>query len=328
LAVLFRYELLCPTTWDVYFGTDPNTLELIESDLTKPVCDPTPGPGEILGRGMRYYWHVVTKNCCGSVDVNDWSFTTENTPPVADAGDEKIVECACNTGAGTQVRLDGTRSGDAEGTALTYRWTGPFVGSRARGATPTVTLDGGCPGDYIITLVVNDGIEDSEPNEVVITVVDTMPPEFELSVNPAILWPPNHKMVEITPSWTVSDECDAMPEVSLVGIVMKEGDDIISDVHTTDDIQIGEDGSIYLRAERSGTSNDRIYTITYQAADDSGNATVDSATVSIPHDFKFLARITARWLWSSPAGRIPEDLNNDGIVNLADFAMFAENWIK
>jgi hypothetical protein len=252
----------------------------------------------------------------------------ESNIPVAEAGPDQLVECACNTQEGTKVTLDGTGSYDEGDNPLTFTWTGPFVESPANGAIPTVTLEDGCPGEYVITLVVNNGIEDSEPNEVVITVVDTTPPEFSLTVSPAVLWPPNHKMVEITPSWTVSDECDASPDVSLVGIVMSEGDDTIGVGHTSDDIQIGEDGSIYLRSERSGAGSDRIYTITYQAVDDSGNTTVRSATVSIPHDFKVLAGIAAKWLWMSPSGRIPSDLNSDGVVNFTDFAKFAENWIK
>jgi hypothetical protein len=100
------------------------------------------------------------------------------------------------------------------------------------------------------------------------------------------------------------------------------------DGHTTGDIEIGDDGLIYVRSERSGTNSGRIYTITYQATDDSGNATVRSGTVSIPHDFRVLARIGERWLSENPAGSIPADLNSDGIVNLTDFAIFAENWIK
>ncbi|MGB3092167.1 MAG: hypothetical protein WBC42_03020, partial [Candidatus Zixiibacteriota bacterium] len=95
LAVLFKYQPPCPTTWDVYFGTEPNALELMGSDLTEPRYAPTPEPGETLKRGMRYYWQVVAKNCCGAVDGNDWSFSTENTPPVADAGDEQAIECVC-----------------------------------------------------------------------------------------------------------------------------------------------------------------------------------------------------------------------------------------
>jgi len=36
-----------------------------------------------------------------------------------------------------------------------------------------------------------------------------------------------------------------------------------------------------LRAERSGNGNERVYTITYEAADDSGNTTVRQTTVSV-----------------------------------------------
>jgi len=327
LSILFKHKPPCPTTWDVYFGTEPNTLELIESDLILPMYDLTPEPNEALKRGMRYYWQVVVKNCCSRIDGNSWTFTTENTPPAADAGDNRIVECACNSGQGTQVTLDGTRSSDADGNPLTYTWTGPFLASPVQEAAPTVTLDSGCTGEYVITLVVNDVIEDSEPNEVLITVVDTTPPEFEFSVSPTMLWPPNHKMVEITPIWTVSDECDAAPDVSLVGIEVNEDGDTIGDGHTSDDIEIGEDGSIYLRAERSGPGSGRIYTITYQAVDDSGNTTVRSAAVRIPHKFKLLARMGKRWLWRNHSGNFPEDLNDDGIVNLKDFAIFANNWI-
>ena len=262
----------------------------------------------------------------GRIDMG--AYESQNTSPVADAGPDRIVECACNTEKGTKVILDGTGSYDADGDPLTFTWTGPFVGSPAYEATPTVTLEAGCPGEYVITLVVNDGIDESEPNEVVITVVDTTPPEFTFSVTPTMLWPPDHKMYEITPSWTVSDKCVPLPDVMLVNIVMSEADDITGGGNTSDDIQIGDDGSIYLRSERSGTGNDRVYTITYQAVDDCGNAAVRSATVSIPHDFKVLARIASRWLWSNPSGRIPEDLNGDGFVNLMDFARFAENWIK
>ncbi len=256
------------------------------------------------------------------------AYELQNRLPVANAGPDQVIECACNTAQGTKITLDGTGSYDADGDMLTYTWTGPFVESPVHGATPTVTLDDGCPGEYVIMLVVNDGIDDSEPNDVLIMVADTTGPDFELSVSPTTLWPPNHKMVLITPSWTVSDECDALPDVILVSIAVNEVDDAKGDGRTSDDIQIGEYGSIYLRAERSGSSNDRIYIISYQAVDDSGNITVRSATVSIPHDFKVLARIADRWLWTGQPGKIAEDLNGDGIVNLKDITIFANNWIQ
>ena len=61
-------------------------------------------------------------------------------------------------------------------------------------------------------------------------------------------------------------------------------DDSKGDGRTSDDIQISANGSIYLRAERSGKGSSRVYTITYQAVDGAGNVVVDSATVTVPHD--------------------------------------------
>jgi hypothetical protein len=188
-------------------------------------------------------------------------------------------------------------------------------------------LEPGCDYSIKVKSSEDEALFDMSDEVFAIDPPDTTPPEFELSVTPAMLWPPTHKMVLITPSWTVSDDSDPSPDVSLVSIVANEGDDTIGDGHTSDDIHIGEDGSIYLRSERSGTGSSRIYTITYETVDDCGNVAVSSATVSIPHDFRLLARIASRWLWSG-AGRIPEDLSGDGAVNLADIAKFADNWTK
>jgi len=189
-------------------------------------------------------------------------------------------------------------------------------------------LEPGCDYSIKVKSSEDEALFDMSDDTFAIDPPDTTPPELELTVTPAILWPPTHKMVLITPSWTVSDDIDPSPDVSLVSIVANEGDNTIGDGHTIGDIQIGEDGSIRLRSERSGTGSDRVYTITYEAVDDCGNVAVSSATVSIPHDFRLLARIASRWLWSGPAGRIPEDLNDDGSVSLADIAKFADNWTK
>jgi hypothetical protein len=105
-------------------------------------------------------------------------------------------------------------------------------------------------------------------------------------------------MILITPSFTVYDTCDASPQVSLKTIVMNEGDttntydpmfdDKVSDGNTRNDIEVTADGSIYLRAERKGTNKDgRIYTITYEAVDASGNSATSSAMVRVPHDLGF-----------------------------------------
>jgi hypothetical protein len=123
---------------------------------------------------------------------------------------------------------------------------------------------------------------------------DTMAPDLWLQVNPTVLWPPNHKMVEIAPEWTVWDAYDSSPKVTLKSIIMTEGDDITTYEPVEEpqghgnkaagDMYVDPDGRIFLRAERSGANKNRIYMITFSAVDFCGNATTRSVLVVVPHD--------------------------------------------
>jgi hypothetical protein len=88
--------------------------------------------------------------------------------PVAVASD---IAVSATAAAGTQVKLDGTHSTDADGDSLTYRWTGPFPegGGTVTGASPTVTLPAGASK---ISLIVNDGEVDSPAVSLTATVAD------------------------------------------------------------------------------------------------------------------------------------------------------------
>lgn len=228
---------------------------------------------------------------CG-VDIGVDEFTVVNFPPVSCiVGGDMIVEAG--SGCEARIMLDGSCSSDADSTPGTNDDIVHFDWYKVDAFDPNFEdflasgeiIDCNLPlGEHIIVLEVIDKACAFDTNEVTIIVQDTTPPDFTLSVMPTTLWPMNHKMVQITPSWMASDTCDASPEVSLVSITMNEGDGTKGDGHTTDDIQVSNDGSIYLRAERSGIGDSRIYTITYQAVDDSGNAAVASATVTVPHD--------------------------------------------
>lgn len=102
-----------------------------------------------------------------------------NSPPIADAGDDQIVEQTSYEGA--EVTLDGSGStDDGKLEPLTYTWT--WNGNSASGVSPTVTLP---LGTTTITLTVFDG-EYEDSDTVIISVVDTTPPEVECleTVNP------------------------------------------------------------------------------------------------------------------------------------------------
>jgi hypothetical protein len=104
-----------------------------------------------------------------------------------------------------------------------------------------------------------------------------------------MLWPPNHKMATITPSVAVTD-ANPGTTVKLVSVTSSEPDNGLGDGDTANDIVINADGTMLLRAERSGAGSGRVYTITYQATDIAGNTSVASATVTVPHRYALIKK--------------------------------------
>lgn len=113
---------------------------------------------------------------------------------------------------------------------------------------------------------------------------DTEPPAVDVAVTPTTLWPANHKMVAIKPDVRATDNQDPNPVVTLESVTSSEPENDAADGNTEKDIEIATDGTIYLRAERSGSGEGRTYTITYRAVDASGNVGRGTATVFVPHD--------------------------------------------
>ena len=117
----------------------------------------------------------------GDLDSNaDWAiFTaslTGNCVPVADAGpDQNVV-------TGVQVDLDGSGSYDTDGAIATYQWAFDSipVGSTADATLtsdivvdPSFTTD--VNGDYVLSLIVNDGTDGSAADTVTITASNSIP---------------------------------------------------------------------------------------------------------------------------------------------------------
>jgi hypothetical protein len=115
--------------------------------------------------------------------------------------------------------------------------------------------------------------------------LDTIPPTVTISASPSVLWPVNHRMVEIDVHAVATDNLDPNPVVSFVSVTSNQGDGVRGACQSSPDVSVDAAGNIFLRAERDATSNeDRVYTITYQARDFSGNVGTGSTTVVVPHD--------------------------------------------
>jgi hypothetical protein len=184
---------------------------------------------------------------------------------------------------GASIALDASRSSDSDGQIVRFEWfeEGRLV---ATGAAPTVTLR---LGSHTLLLRVTDNQGGTNDDVVLATVQDTHPPVIQMVVSPTELWPPNHEMRLVSHAVMATDACDPAPTLN-VSVVSNEPENGLGDGDTAPDwlVQRLADATvdIWLRAERSGLGNGRIYTIRAAASDRSANTTAEAGKVSVPHN--------------------------------------------
>jgi len=207
-----------------------------------------------------------------------------NQDPVADAGPDRNVEQISVDGA--EVTLDGSASSDPDGDPLTYSWTWEN-GGNASGATSTVTLPA---GTTTVTLVVNDGTADSEPDSVDITVEDTIPPEISI-VEPIAygLYPAGSLMLDF-------DATDSGSGVS--------------DYWGTLTDAYGYSGNV----DSGFAPGAGIYHLLVEATDVAGNYAAGISDLFVVYDSEGGFVTGGGWIWS-PLGAYMDDPSLEGRAN-------------
>lgn len=119
---------------------------------------------EICQIGNIAYFFVLSLTACPIAGI------VKNDVPAANGGPDQ------NVTTGSVVVLDGSESSDADGDNLTYNWSfasepdgSSAMLSDSTVVNPTFTAD--VDGTYVISLVVNDGTVDSEPDTVTVTAL-------------------------------------------------------------------------------------------------------------------------------------------------------------
>ncbi len=112
----------------------------------------------------------------------------------------------------------------------------------------------------------------------IITLPDTKRPTIaEASASPNVLWPPNRRLIDFTLNARVEDDSGEADW----GVVAIECNEVCPET----DRQLVDDRTVRLRATRSGSGDNRIYTIYLQAADTAGNLSdLFPVQVTVPHD--------------------------------------------
>lgn len=134
------------------------------------------------------------------------------------------------------------------------------------------------PGGYSVTAVIDD--EDYEGSvSGQLTITDDQPPVISLvSASPSILRPSNNKLVDVIINAEVSDLADPAPFVRIVSVSSNQPNKSQPDWIITGPL------SAKLRATRAGRKTDRIYIITIEATDTSGNTSSRVVELTVPHD--------------------------------------------
>lgn len=251
-GVVFEYEVMATSVCDTALTV---------------TCDPPSGSTFPVGE--------TVVNCSASDMFNntvECSFTVTVVaapPPVIECPADITTECTDAGGTPVEWVVNATSECDLDITIT----CDPPSGSLFPKGTTTVTC------------VATDVYGGADTCSFDVTVVDTTPPTIdEAYATPGMLWPPNHKMVDVDVSVVMSDACDESLDCYIFDVTSSESVNGNGDGNTAPDWVITDDLSLQLRAERAGGGNSRTYYIHLICVDDSGNSTEHTVQVIVPHD--------------------------------------------
>ena len=222
------------------------------------------------------------------VDTVTVEITNVNNDPSAAAGTEQTVN------ENAAVALSGSASSDPDSDPLTYAWVqvgGPIVildGATTAAPNFVAPFVGVGGADLSFELTVDDGYGGTDTDTVVVHVQNFNDPPLADAARPttALLWPPNHRMVEIGITGVTDPNNNAT--IVITGVRQDEPTNGTGDGDTAIDAIINANGTVILRAERAGNGDGRVYHIYFTASDLEGSSS-GVVTVSVPHQNKTAA---------------------------------------
>jgi hypothetical protein len=227
-------------------------------------CDPPSGS---------IFFGTTTVNCTatntgGGVTTGSFTVTViggDNTPPVLTLPADFSVEATGPSGA--TVTFTATAVDNVDGSV-------PVTCTPASGSLfPLGSTTVNCSASDLSGNVAHGSFH--------VVVVDTTPPVIvDATASPSNLWPPNHRMADITLTVNAVDTVDAAPTVLITSVSSNQPTEGTGDGDVPVDWVITGPLTLQLRAERS-SGQDRTYTITFTVTDFSGNTTTGTVTVKV-----------------------------------------------
>ena len=132
------------------------------------------------------------------------------------------------------------------------------------------------------TWTATDECGNSSKRTQVINVNDNEPPKItSVSADPVVLWPPNHKMRDVTINYDATDNCGVTSTLSVTSSDPVNGG---SDGDQSPDWEIIDAHHVRLRAEKANNGQARYYTIKITITDGCNDAVDTTVTVVVAHN--------------------------------------------
>jgi hypothetical protein len=265
----------------------------------------TPALQGVSDAAFEYVGQAIALTASGlgisAQDVVDGAVPVALSPSSVGLGTHTVTasatDAAGNRRAATfTVRVADTTAPTLQGVAnATFEYAGQPIAlsAAALGITASDAADGAVAvalsrtsvglGTHTVYACATDAAGNRATASFTVRVADTIAPTLSLSATPDTLNARDHEMVDVTITARALDAGDAAPRSRIVSVCSSE-DGVRICGNSAADWRITGDLTLQLRAERSGGSGGRVYTITVDCVDASGNTTRGHVPVAVAHD--------------------------------------------
>jgi hypothetical protein len=272
--------IMVPGPVQVFTGAGATSCDVVVSDQQLGTADAKDDcevevvrtgvpPGNLFPVGTTTITYTATDAGGNQASAIQLVTVIDNTPPTITCPQNIFVTVPAGE-TGSNVSWDPPAASANCSVAVTCT---PASGSFFPAGTTTVTAAATDPSGNTATCT--------------FTVTVNRSPDCSGTPSIAQLWPPNHKMVNITVQGVTDSDGDPVT-ITITGITQDEPLDTFGDGNTEPDGAIINGSIAQVRAERSGTKkvpgNGRVYRISYTASDGRGGSCEGSVAVCVPHD--------------------------------------------
>jgi len=249
------------------------TLPTASDNCSSFVVVSTPGPGNSFPVGTTNVNVTATDAAQNQTQCSFTVTVKDVTPPYLVCPPDIDVTLAAGQCSATVSYNTPTATDECGSTTV--------IASPASGSTFL-------PGPTTVNVTATDASGNTATCSFTVTVKDVTPPSFtqNLTVIPISLWPPDHKLKDVTLNYQATDDCGGTEGLTYaVNISSNEPINGTGDGDTSPDWMVIDAHHIKLRAERGNGKDARVYTITVTVTDAWGNQTTSQvAEVRVTHN--------------------------------------------